>query len=162
MRSSGPRGRRTGPDPLCYARGPEDGMGTIGSISFEWAGPRFVRSRSKGELQHDETGALMEVIGEKVRGEPYFLWEVDVTELTGMTAEARRTCADHLRRLPDRAIAVVGGKFAQKILVKLVLTAVAMLDPSQRNNQVSFFSDSESAQRWLRQYAENYKPLDLK
>lgn len=137
-------------------------METIGSIHFEWLGPRSVRSRSSGELQEDETGAFMDAIEAMVKDEPYFTWEVDVSEVTGMTAAARRVCAERLRRLPDRAIAVVGGKFAQKILVKLVLTAVAMLDPTQRNNVVSFFPSSEDAQAWLLDYAKSYKPLNLK
>jgi hypothetical protein len=134
-------------------------METIGSITFEWLGPRAVKSKSVGELQEEETGFFLDAVEARVKHEPFFTWEVDVTEVTGMTANTRRTVADRLRRLPDRAIAVVGGKFAQKILVKLVLTAVAMLDRSQRNNEVSFFPDSESAQAWLRTYSENYKPL---
>lgn len=137
-------------------------MEIIGSIHFEWLGPSSVRSSSRGELQEDETRAFMEAIEKKVSGNAYFTWEVDVTELTGMAAAARRVCAEHLRRLPDRAIAVVGGKFAQKILVKLVTTAVSMLDPTQRNNVVSFFPNSESAQAWLHEYVESYKPLGSK
>jgi len=137
-------------------------METIGSINFEWVGPRYVRSKSSGELQEGETGLFLDAVEARVKDEPYFLWEVDVSDLTGMDAAARRVCADHLRRLPDRAIAVVGGRFAQTILVKLVLTAVSMLDRSQRNNQVSFFPNSEAASVWLNEYAKNYKPLKKK
>lgn len=134
-------------------------MGTIGSINFEWVAPRYIRSASRGVLQEDETGMLLDEIEARVKGEPYFLWEVDVTELTGMDAAARRVTAERLRRLPDRAIAVVGAKFAQTILVKLVLTAVSMLDRTQRNNEVSFFANTEGASAWLNEYAKNYKPL---
>jgi hypothetical protein len=76
-----------------------------------------------------------------------------------MTPATRKLCADRLRQLPDRAIAIVNAKFSQRILVKLVLTAVSMLDRSQRNNAVSFFDDSESARAWLREYGANYKPV---
>ncbi len=132
-------------------------MGRVGSINYEWVGPRYISSQSVGELEAEEAGAFMEIVAENVQGEPYFLWEIDVRNLTGMTAEARRVCADHLRVLPDRAIAVVGGQFAQRILTKLVLTAVAILDKSQRNNEVSFFADSASAKQWLENYARSYE-----
>lgn len=132
-------------------------MEKIGSINYEWVGPRYVRSTSRGELQEDETGLFLDEVEARIKDEPYFVWEVDVTELTGMDAAARRVCADRLRRLPDRAIAVVGGKFAQMILVKLVLTAVSMLDRRQRHNQMSFFPDSEAASAWLAEYGRHYE-----
>lgn len=132
-------------------------MGKIGTIVFEWVGPRSVRSKSQGVLQDDETSEFLDVVESVVKSEPYFLWEVDVTELTGMTPTTRRAVADRLQRLPDRAIAIVGAKFAQRTLAKLVFTAVAMLDRSGRKNERSFFNDSESAQVWLNERAANFE-----
>ncbi len=135
-------------------------METIGSITYEWVEPRLVSASPRGKLQADDTQAFFEVVEARIQNEPYFLWEVNVSELDGMTASARRIAADSLVRLPDRAIAVVGGKFAEKILAKLVLTAVTILDSTPRNNQVSFFTDSDSARAWLHDYGANYKPRD--
>ncbi len=128
---------------------PQPDMGKIGTITFEWVGPVSVRSKSRGVLQEDETSEFLDAVEAQVKDAPYFLWEVDVTELTGMTASTRRIVAERLQRLPDRAIAVLGAKFAQRTLAKLVFTAVAMLDRSGRINEREFFNDTESAQAWL-------------
>jgi len=131
-------------------------MEKIGGIEFEWLGPRYVRSKSVGELQDDETVAFLDAVEEQIKSEPYFIWEMNVADLTGLTAATRRTMADRLQRLPDRAIAIVGAQFTQRTLVKLVLTAVALLDKSQRNNKKAFFPDSASAEVWLKDYASSH------
>lgn len=129
-------------------------MERVGDIQYDWLERNLFLSHNSGDLKEDETRGLLDIIEGRVKDEPYFLWMVDVVELTGMSPSARRICAERLRRLPDRAIAIVNAKFSQRILVKLVLTAVAMLDPSQRNNEVSFFEDRESAKAWLLDYAQ--------
>lgn len=131
-------------------------MGTIGTITFEWVGPLSVRSKSRGVLQEEETSEFLDVVETQINNGPYFLWEVDVTELTGMTAATRRIVAERLQRMPDRAIAIIGAKFAQRTLAKLVFTAVAMLDRSGRINEREFFNDTESAQAWLNERAARF------
>lgn len=130
-------------------------MNKIGQITFEWVEPRMFSSKNRGELEEEDTIGLMDVIEGQVHGEDHFAWEVEVGNLTGMSPAARRVCAERLRKLPDRAIAVVNAKFAQRVLVNLILTAVAMLDGSQRNNKVAFFDDSAKAREWLRDYLRN-------
>lgn len=132
-------------------------METIGTINFEWKGPRYVSSKSTGELQIDETSGFLAVVEEKIKDAPYFMWEVDVSELTGIEAATRRTIADWLQRMPDRAIAVVGAGFAQRTLAKLMLGAIDMLGRSGRNNQKGFFNESADAEVWIKEYAAAYE-----
>ncbi|MEX1369101.1 MAG: STAS/SEC14 domain-containing protein [Nannocystaceae bacterium] len=129
-------------------------MERVGDIQYDWLERNLFLSHNFGDLKEDETRCLLDIIEDKIKDDPYFLWMVDVVDLTGMSPSARRICAERLRRLPDRAIAIVNAKFSQRILVKLVLTAVAMLDSTQRNNEVSFFEDRESAKAWLLDYAQ--------
>ena len=73
-----------------------------------------------------------------------------------VSPEARRIAAERFLKLPDRAIAMVGGGFAQRLFAKLVLTAVSMLSRNPRNAS-EFFQDVESARTWLREYAAKYQ-----
>lgn len=122
------------------------------TTELELLGPRFICLRLHGTFTEDEATAVWNTIEEHVRDEPYFLIETHMSDVDGASPEARRISAEKLRRLPRRAIAIVGGGFAQKIIAKLVLTAVSMLDGSSLNT-ARFFPDSDSAREWLKSYA---------
>lgn len=121
------------------------------TTDFEIVEPGFISVRFHGRLEAEETRAVFSLITEAIQGRPFFVLEAVMDDIDGMTPEARRVAAEHLRRLPDRAFAVVGGSFAQKIIAKLVLTAVSMIGRSDRNI-ARFFPDKESAREWLREY----------
>lgn len=131
-------------------------MVSLHAVEFELVEPRYIRLRFLGEMDAPQMEALMEAMEESVGDEPYFLLEADVRAVKAVSAEARRIAAERFLRLPDRAIAMVGGGFAQRLFAKLVLTAVYMLSRNPRNAS-EFFQDAESAQAWLRQYAAKYE-----
>ena len=93
----------------------------------------------------------MELVTNAVGHEPFFLFEVFMADVDGADPEARRAIAQGLRALPDRAIAFIGCSFSQKILAKLVVTAVSMM--GQSGNSIAFFDEQERARQWLRDYA---------
>jgi hypothetical protein len=103
----------------------------------------------------------MDAIESHVANEPYLLLEADMSHIDGATPEARKIAADRLDALPDRAIAVVGGSFAQRIIAKLVLTALSMLGRKGRS-EARFFSDSQSARNWLNEYATQRDENEVK
>jgi hypothetical protein len=119
---------------------------------FEYVPPRLVSIRFQGTLDESEARAVMDAIESCVANEPYLLLEADMSQIDGATPEARKIAADRLDALPDRAIAVVGGSFAQRIIAKLVITALTMLGRSGKS-EARFFSDSQSARAWLHEYA---------
>ena len=127
-------------------------MSVTRTTDFEIVEPGFVSVRFHGRLEADETGAVFDCITEAIEGRPFFVLEAFMDDIDGMTPEARRVAAERLRRLPDRAFAIIGGSFAQKIIAKLVMTAVSMLGRSDRNI-ARFFDDKEAARSWLREYA---------
>jgi hypothetical protein len=131
-------------------------MASLHKVDFELLEPRYIRVRFLGEMDGPEMQALMEAMEQSVGNEPYFLLEADVRAVKAVSAEARRIAAERFLRLPDRAIAMVGGGFAQRLFAKLVLTAVYMLSRNPRNAS-EYFQDSESARAWLRDYAARYE-----
>lgn len=131
-------------------------MTELQQADIELVEPRYIKVRFRGDIDADAMTEVMDAIAESVANEPYFLLEADVAEVHAVSADARRIAADRLRQMPDRAIAAVGGGFAQRLLSKLVLTAVSMLSPNPRN-VTEFFQDHEKARAWLRNYASTYE-----
>lgn len=122
------------------------------TTDFEYVEPHLVSVRFHGQLESEEVGRVFDRIEAAVTGKPFFLLEVIMTHISGVTPDARRVAAERLNLLPPRAIAVVGGSFAQRILAKLVLTASMMLQ--REKTEGSIFDDQESARAFLRAYAE--------
>lgn len=125
-------------------------MRTLRTTEFEVVGPAFVSVRFHGPLEVDEAIAVFDAIDEAVADKSYCLMEAFMTHIEGASPEARRVSAERLKMIPNMAMAVVGGSFAQRMLAKLVLTAVNML--GSHAVAAKFFSDSESARAWLREF----------
>ena len=131
-------------------------MTSLHTVEFELVEPRYLRIRFLAEMDGPEMLALMEAMEESIGKEPFFLLEADVREVKGVSPDARRIAAERFLKLPDRAIAMVGGGFAQRLFAKLVLTAVSMLSRNPRNAS-EFFQHPEAARAWLREYATKYE-----
>ena len=128
-------------------------MGAPQTTDFEVLGPRFIYLGLHGKFTADEATAVFDAIEEHVKGEPYFLLEVDMSDVKGASPESRRISAEKLGSLPPRAIAIVSKSFAQRMIAKLVLTAVSLLGDGKKN-VAEYFSTREDAQQWLRSYDE--------
>ncbi|MEX1368450.1 MAG: STAS/SEC14 domain-containing protein [Nannocystaceae bacterium] len=125
-------------------------MRRLQTTEFEVVEPAFVSVRFHGSLDVDEALAVFDAIDEAVAGESYCLMEAFMTHIEGASPEARRVSAERLKTIPHMAMAVVGGSFAQRMLAKLVLTAVNMIGSHEL--VAKFFKDSESARAWLREF----------
>jgi hypothetical protein len=120
---------------------------------LEFVAPRLVRVRFKGVVDLEDAKRIYDFIEARVKDEPYFLNEYLIDELEAATPDARGHAAERLKLLPQRAIALIGGTFAQRTLGKLVLKASIMLDGSTKNNVGSTFKTEEEARAWLDAYA---------
>lgn len=127
-------------------------MNKMETSEFEVVEPGFVCVRYHGQLSADETNAVLDAIEGEVMGREFFMFEADMGDIQGASPEARRVAAQRLKNLPNFAMAVVGGSFAQRMIAKLVLTAIRMLGSDKTT--AKFFSDSDSARAWLRDYAK--------
>lgn len=117
--------------------------------TVELVEPRMVRITLRGKVEGDALGTLIDEFEPAVRGERFWAIEADMREVTEATPEARRIGADRLARLPPFSMAVVTTGFAQRMIAKLVLTAVQMFKPGHLDTKT--FGDSDSAKDWLRQ-----------
>jgi len=120
---------------------------------LEFIEPRCVRVQMRGQVDLEESTRIMDFIAAVVKDQPYFLYKVLISELDGATPDGRGQAADRLKDLPQRAIAIIGGSFAQRVLVNLVLKASIMLDRSAKNNVGSTFKTEAEADTWLAAYA---------
>lgn len=118
-----------------------------GRTEHAFVEPCLVEVKFFGVLEGPELDTLFDWMEAKVAGLPYFLIEADMSAISGAKPEARKLAADRLRSMPDFAIALVGGSFAQRIIAKLVLTAIEML--SKGKTKAGFFKDREASRAWL-------------
>ncbi|MCH9685161.1 MAG: STAS/SEC14 domain-containing protein [Deltaproteobacteria bacterium] len=116
--------------------------------------PRMVSVAFHGLFDADDADNVMRQIEAAVEHEPFFMFEAVMSDITKATPEARRLAAERFRRLPKRAIAVVGGSFGQRMVAKLTIRAIAWLDKA--NSETAYFPESEDARAWLRGYAERH------
>jgi hypothetical protein len=117
---------------------------------LEYLEPRLVHIHFVGDFDATEAAAVLDRIEQLVAKEPFFMLECVMTDIKDTTPEARRIVAERLKLLPNRAIAVVGGNFAQRVVAKLVLTATTLFGGGKSIGE--FFSDADKARAWLREY----------
>lgn len=120
---------------------------------LEFVVPRTVRVHFRGQIDLEESRRIQDFIEAQVKDQPYFLYKAIILDLEGATPDGRGHAADRLKELPQRAIAIIGGSFAQRVLVNLVLKASIMLDRSAKKNVGSTFKTEAEADVWLAAYA---------
>lgn len=116
---------------------------------LELVPPRLVRLRVIGTVGGPDTEALFDRIEAHVSGEPYWLFEVDLSALEYGDAAARRMAADRIRALPEYSLAFYGAGFSQRMIATLFLKLSEMLDRG-RDISNKFLADHASASAWLR------------
>jgi hypothetical protein len=127
------------------------------SVHVEPVEARFVSVHIHGRLDAEGATHAMNLIEAHVKDEPYFLLETVVEALDGVSPEARRILADRIRTLPRRSIVLVGGGFAQRVVAKLVLTAIVNLGGGTTKARTSAFDNSDAARAWLRDSAADWE-----
>ena len=101
-----------------------------------------------GKIEEDGISVLLQQVLDFSEGFPYLLLEIDISEMTGASPEARRVSSKLFNQMPPIAFALVGGTFAQRTLAKLVIKAVEVLRGKGRLVS-SFFATTEEALEWM-------------
>lgn len=83
---------------------------------------------------------------------PFYLLELRTHEIVGATPSGRRLAAERMKALPERAMTVVGGNFAQRTLANLLLKAAQVLE-RERSNDYRVCRTPEESRSWLEERA---------
>jgi len=116
-------------------------------VDLELIEPSIVSVRLVGKIDEVEITKLVDGFEPFVRNKTVWGFEADMREIAGATPEARRIAAQRLSSLPKMCVAVITTGFGQRIIAKLVLTAIQMLKPGHLD--VKFFNTKETARSWL-------------
>ncbi len=125
----------------------------VGQNELERIESGFTFVRYVGKVEGEHALAIMDEVEANAGEKAFMLIEADMTGLVGAAPEARRITADRLRRFSQVAVAIVSSSFAQRMIAKLVLTAVGMLG-SESDLETGYFSNSEDARVFFLKYAE--------
>ncbi len=124
--------------------------------TFEFCPPNKARIKLHGKVGVEQIKRILEQVFDHADGQPFFLLEVDISEMNGATPQARELSAKFVRKMPPLAFGMIGGAFVQRTLSKLVLTATALLGGKHRQTS-AFFATSEDATSWFEEQAEAYE-----
>ena len=83
---------------------------------FRWEDPHYAWIKFHKTITEDQARFLMQQTVDRSIQLPFVLMTVDITDMTGATPESRRVSAQIMEQMPPRAIAVIGGSFAQRMV----------------------------------------------
>lgn len=114
---------------------------------FRWDPPHYAWIKFENRISEEQAGRLLQQVLDHSAELPFVLMTVDIEDMAGASPESRRVSAQIMKKMPRRAIAVIGGSFSQRVVSKLVLTATEILGGGR---QVSaFFKDPSLVRAWL-------------
>ena len=100
-----------------------------------------------GSVDEDDAAVISKHMVDWSDGAPCLLVIVDIRQLSSMSQQARKVGASMGYRLPPRATAVVGGSFAVRMLMDLVLRASELLGTKKRFTK--HCPDEAAARAWV-------------
>lgn len=110
-----------------------------------------------GELDASDTGRITAEARRVAVGRSWALLLCDISRITGLTSEARRTAADGFRSVPVRGIAFWGGDSRGRAQGTLMGHAMNLLSNRRDECPLRFFSSEAEARAWLAQRRDELK-----
>lgn len=110
--------------------------------------PHLVSLKFVGDLGVDDVHAVFERIERWVAGQPFWLFEIDISGLAQASTEARRAAAERIGKTPEYAMALFGGSLAQRAIATLFLK-LSELFSGNRDVAHKFLKDGAAARAWL-------------
>lgn len=118
------------------------------NFELEFVRPCLIRLKMKGDFEGDAIHKLFDVIDGHIKDEPFWLFEVDISELGHASPSARRAGAERIAQTPEYSMALWGGGLAQRA-VSMLFLKVAELFSGKRDVSNTFSKDRAAAERWL-------------
>lgn len=101
-----------------------------------------------GDFDADVIHGLFDEIDELVGEQPFWLFQVDISELGHASPAARRAGAERIGKTPEYSLVLYGGGLAQRAVSTLFLK-VAELFSGKRDVATKFAKDEEAAREWM-------------
>ena len=115
---------------------------------LEHVPPNLVCLKVGGDVEGEEVQAIFERLEPWIKGQPFWLFEVDISGLRQASADARRTAAERIGKTPPYSLALYGGSLAQRAIATLFLKLSELFNGS-RDISNTFAKDAASARAWL-------------
>ena len=119
----------------------------VGKHSLRYEPPDTIVVVLQGSVDEEDAVVISKQAVDWSEGAPCLLVIVDVRQLSSMSQQARKVGASMGYRLPPRATAVVGGSFAVRMLMDLVLRASELLGTKKRFTK--HCPDEAAARAWV-------------
>lgn len=117
-------------------------------FQLEHVPPRLVRLKFEGDLGRDDVVAIFERIEPWIAGQPFWLFEIDISALKEASQDARRVAAERIGNTPPYSMALFGGSLAQRAIATLFVK-VSELFSGSKDVSTKFIKDGEAARAWL-------------
>ncbi|MEM7154784.1 MAG: hypothetical protein AAF799_18180 [Myxococcota bacterium] len=127
--------------------------------TIEFVEPCVVELELFGDIDQAELALLIDEFEPKVWKQPFMGLQLGMQQTTSVTPEARRLGAERFSMLPNMFVAVVTESFSQRMIAKLVMTALQLLKPG--HVIAEFFSDPEGARAWLREQVTTHETFPV-
>ena len=115
--------------------------------TLEFIEPCIVSLELFGQIEQAELAALIDEFEPMVWDKPFMGLQVGMQHISGASPETRRLGAERLSILPKMFVAIVTDRFAQRMIAKLVMTALQLVKPGHAITK--FFKDPQRARTWL-------------
>lgn len=117
---------------------------------LELVEPRLVAIKLWGDFDGNAVHSLFDEIDTLIGEQPFWLCEVDISELGHANPSARRAVAERMGKTPEYSMALYGGGLAQRAISMLFLK-VSELFGGNRDIVNKFHDDQPKARAWLRE-----------
>ncbi len=118
------------------------------NFELEFVSPTLVAVKMMGDFDGDAIHILFDHIDQHIGGQPYWLFEVDISELGHASPSARRAGAERINKTPEYSMALYGGGIAQRA-ISLLFLKVAELFSRGKDISNTFSKTQPLAREWL-------------
>ena len=115
---------------------------------LEHVPPHLVSLKFEGDLERKDVDAIFDRIEPWIAGQPFWLFEIDISALAQAGVDARRAAAERIGKTPAYAMALCGGSLAQRAIATLFLK-LSELFSGNRDISHKFVKEPADARKWL-------------
>lgn len=121
----------------------------IGRHTLRFEAPALFHLIARGDVSPEEAVAFAAFVREHTQGAALPLSLSDLRELGDISAETRKAAAREFAGFEVCAMAVVGGGFRERLLIRMLLGALQLFWPAHRGMKLGFFDAEAAARDWL-------------